>query len=51
HAEFLGFGAVSPNYNERMQATPLDYVQELSKEESQEETPTNPESHKGDENV
>ncbi|MGL2501689.1 NADH-quinone oxidoreductase subunit NuoI, partial [Helicobacter pylori] len=47
HAEFLGFGAVSPNYNERMQATPLDYVQEPSKEE----TPTNPESHKGDENV
>ncbi len=51
HAEFLGFGAVSPNYNERMQATPLDYVQEPSKEESKKETPTNPESDKGDENV
>ncbi|MDU9800085.1 NADH-quinone oxidoreductase subunit NuoI, partial [Helicobacter pylori] len=51
HAEFLGFGSVSPNYNKRMQATPLDYVQEPSKEESKEETPTNPESHKGDENV
>ncbi|GAA7120650.1 NADH-quinone oxidoreductase subunit NuoI [Helicobacter pylori] len=51
HAEFLGFGTVSPNYNERMQATPLDYVQEPAKEESKEETPTNPESNEGDENV
>ncbi|WP_104761310.1 NADH-quinone oxidoreductase subunit NuoI [Helicobacter cetorum] len=38
HNEFLGFGSVSPNYNERITATPLDYTTEPKEEVSTQES-------------